>query len=110
MPQNPSDGAGIAPVVLSERSTEDKIRYASEKLTEIHDKLIDTAGRDHRATLLALAMHLDRVADEVAKQEEECHALRSASTNALYVAEVIEANGVKWAADSVRRAVNGGMA
>lgn len=98
------------PVVLTERSTEGKIRYASQKLAELHDQLIGAAGRDHRATLLALAMHLDCVADQVAKQEEESHALRSASTNALYVAEVIEANGIKWAADSVRRAVNGEMA
>lgn len=31
-------------------------------------------------------------------------AAEAALTNVLYVAEVIEANGVKWAADSVRRA------
>ncbi|MFD4921127.1 hypothetical protein ACFWNE_07385 [Streptomyces goshikiensis] len=69
MPQNPADGEGIAPVVLSERSTEGKIRYASRKLIEIHDDLIDTASRDHRGALLGVALHLDLVADTAKAQQ-----------------------------------------
>lgn len=69
MPQNPADGAGSAPVVLTERSTEGKIRYASKKLTEIHDQLADPATRDQRGTLLGLAMQLDWAADAVKAQQ-----------------------------------------
>lgn len=38
---------------------------------------------------------------------EEIQKLRASAQQALFVAEVIEANGIKWAADSVRRAVSG---
>jgi hypothetical protein len=37
----------------------------------------------------------------------EIHQLRSSVAQALAVAEVIEANGITWAADSIRRALNG---
>lgn len=107
MPQNPADGA---PLVIRERSTEGKIRYASQKLTEVHDQLVDTASRDHRGTIIGLALQLDWAADAVKALEIENERLRNGAAYALGVAEVIEANGIKWAADSVRRAVNGELA
>jgi hypothetical protein len=62
MPQNPADDALI---VIQERSTEGKIRYASQKLIEIHDQLAGSAARDHRGTLLGLALQLDWIANAV---------------------------------------------
>lgn len=97
------------PVVFTERSAEGKIRYASQKLVEIHDDLIGTASRDHRGELIGLALHLDRVADALQALEVENERLRASAALTLGVAEVIEANGIKWAADSVRRAVNGDL-
>ncbi|WP_327300365.1 hypothetical protein [Streptomyces goshikiensis] len=58
-----------SPLVLRERSTEGKIRYASQKLVQIHDDLIGTASRDHRGELIGLALHLDRAADAVKTQQ-----------------------------------------
>ncbi|WP_330479936.1 hypothetical protein OG301_39025 (plasmid) [Streptomyces platensis] len=49
-------------IVLRERSTPDKLRYLSQKLVEIHDKLIDDASANHRGTLLGIAIHLDWMA------------------------------------------------
>ncbi|MFJ8016258.1 hypothetical protein [Streptomyces sp. NPDC096339] len=92
MPQNPADGAGIAPVVLSERSTEGKIRYASEKLTEIHDQLDDPATRDQRGTLLGLAMQLDWAADAVKAQNEENDQLRERLRKAERAANLLAAD------------------
>jgi hypothetical protein len=45
--------------------------------------------------------------EQIAKLEAERDQLAAAVTNARYVAEVIEANGLHWAADSIRRALDG---
>ncbi|WP_030300441.1 hypothetical protein [Streptomyces katrae] len=89
MPQNPADGA---PLVIRERSTEGKIRYASGKLVEIHDQLIDTATRDHRGTLLGVAMQLDSIADAVKVQEAENDRLRERLRKAERAADLLAAN------------------
>lgn len=52
-----------------ERSTEGKIRYASQKLTEIHDQLANPTTRNQRGTILGLAMQLDWTADAVKAQQ-----------------------------------------
>lgn len=92
MPQNPADGAGTAPVVLSERSIEGKIRYASEKLTEIHDQLADPATRDQRGMLLGLAMQLDWAADAVKAQETENARLQGELRKAKRAANLLAAD------------------
>lgn len=89
MPQNPADGA---PLVIRERSTEGKIRYASQKLTEVHDQLIDTATRDHRGTLIGLALHLDWVADAIQVQEAENVRLRQELRKAKRAANLLAAD------------------
>ncbi|MGW6946206.1 hypothetical protein ACWGHD_04685 [Streptomyces xanthophaeus] len=80
------------PVVFTERSAEGKIRYASQKLVEIHDDLIGTASRDHRGELIGLAVHLERVADAAKAQEAENARLRERLRKAERAADLLAAD------------------
>ncbi|MFF5445507.1 hypothetical protein [Streptomyces sp. NPDC012888] len=78
--------------VIHERGTEGKIRYASQKLIEIHDALINSAARDHRGALLGLAMTLDWVADAVKEQGTENARLRERLRKAERAADLLAAD------------------
>lgn len=80
------------PVVFTERSAEGKIRYASQKLVEIHDDLIGTASRDHRGELIGLALHLERVADAAKALETENARLQGELRKAKRAANLLAAD------------------
>lgn len=55
-------------------------------------------------TTRALQRHREAAATAILEAEQRAEQAEAALHQVLYVAEVIDANGIKWAADSIRRA------